>query len=192
MFFIDPYNEPTIEFSEIGGNASDNASLVAYIAAQIAAINNYLARTTTEVTHTGDTNNTKVYSRQIAAGAVTNGDILQMVARVNKAGSNGTFTVRIYFNTSDSLSGATLVAVRDSGASNFNNFLQLSRYFVVRSSTTEVYSTSSTNQSDDNVVTNFGPQDVLIDWSVIQYFIVAVQLTNTSDTVELGMAFLKK
>lgn len=111
----DPIEPGDIEFSEIGGNASDNASLVAYVAAQMAAIGSSfdksLYKLTAEITHTGTTSETLIATFLVPAGTINGSDIIRHRARLTNLIGSSNKTIRIYYNSSNDLGTATSVGL---------------------------------------------------------------------------------
>ena len=147
-----------------------------------------LAQTSPNTTHTGNTNNTLVYSKLISANKVGTGDGLQISTKFTKpSGSAANPTVRIYVNTSASLSGATLLATY--ATTNLNGrFFLVERTANVDGGTTNFLTTTSGALTDSASLATTAPSDVSIDWTVNQYFIVAIQLGNAGDSTTLRMA----
>lgn len=149
-------------------------------------------KTTTDVSHTGDTNNTLVFSQLISGNTITVGDILEYRVKLRKSGTAGILTARVYVNTSASLSGATLIASR-AVASASDNISVFERMPFVKSATnTEDLLATNTTVQTIAVSTTVGVTSSNIDWTVGQYFIIALQLGNSADTGILSGAYLLK
>lgn len=149
-------------------------------------------KTTTDISHTGDTNNTLVFSQLISANTVTVGDVLEYRVKLRKSGTAGILTARVYVNTSASLSGATLIASR-AVASASDNISVFERMPFVKSATnTEDLLATNTTVQTIAVSTTVGVTNSNIDWTVGQYFIIALQLGNSGDTGILSGAYLLK
>ena len=135
------------------------------------------------VTHTGTTANTIVASYLITAGTFEANDFLRFVIQTSQTVNTNVKTLRVYTNTSVSLTGATLIATRlltsASGTA-------LGRDLVFKNSLTSQDISSTTNNHGDNEInTNVFVTSLTIDFTVNQYFIIAVELTNTTDEVVL-------
>jgi hypothetical protein len=135
------------------------------------------------VTHTGTTANTIVASYLINAGTFEANDFLRFVIQTSQTVNTNVKTLRVYANTSASLTGATLMATRlltsASGTA-------LGRDLVFKNSLTSQDISSTTNNHGDNENnTNVFVTSLNIDFTVNQYFIIAVELTNTTDEVVL-------
>lgn len=135
------------------------------------------------VTHTGTTANTIVASYLITAGTFQANDFLRFVIQTSQTVNTNVKTLRVYANTSASLTGATLMATRlltsASGTA-------LGRDLVFKNSLTSQDISSTTNNHGDNENnTNVFVTSLTIDFTVNQYFIIAVELTNTTDEVVL-------
>jgi len=146
-----------------------------------------LAQASPNTTHTGTTNNTLVYSKLISANVVGTGDGLQIATKFTKpSGSLANPTVRIYVNTSASLSGASLLATYVTTNLNGRFFL-VERTANVDGATTNFISATSGALTDSANLSTAAASDVSIDWTVNQYIIVAIQLGNAADSTTLRM-----
>ena len=146
-----------------------------------------LAQASPNTTHTGNTNNTLVYSKLITANTIGTGDGIQISTKFTKpSGSAANPTVRIYVNTSASLSGATLLATY--ATTNLNGrFFLVERTANVDGATTNFLTTTSGALTDSASLATTAPSDVSIDWTVNQYIIVAIQLGNAADSTSLRL-----
>ena len=131
---------------------------------------------------TGTTANTINSSVQILANTISTENIIQIRTKVNKLVSTGTTTIRMYINTSNSLTGATLIATGASmgslGMQSFN------RDFLLIGSLLYCYSPALATASD----VAFAPvTTVTFNPAVLQYLIFAVQNGTTADST----AFLR-
>lgn len=146
-----------------------------------------LASASPNTTHTGNTNNTLVYSKLISANVVGAGDCIQISTKFTKpSGSAVNPTVRIYVNTTASLSGATLLATYLTNNLNGRFFL-VERTANVDGATTNFISSTSGALTDSATLSVNAPSEISIDWTINQYFIVAIQLGNNADSTTLRM-----
>jgi hypothetical protein len=146
-----------------------------------------LATASPNITHTGTTNNTLIYSKLIDANVIETGDTIQFSTKFTKpAGSAANTTVRLYINTSASLSGATLLATY--ATTNLNGrFFLVERTANVDGATTNFIAATSGALTDSASLSTVASSDVSIDWTVNQYIIVAIQLGNAADSTSLRM-----
>jgi hypothetical protein len=131
---------------------------------------------------TGTTANTASTSQRIFVNTTANGNILQVRTKVYKITSTTSSTVRMYINTSNSLTGATLIAT---GAAMATVGIQsFWRDFLISGNQLYCYIPSGASSSDITVgamtLVSFNP-------AVDNYIIFAVQNSATADSV----AFLK-
>jgi len=146
-----------------------------------------LAQASPNTTHTGNTNNTLVYSKLITANTIGTGDGLQFSTKFTKpSGSAANPTVRIYVNTSASLSGATLLATYLTTNLNGRFFL-VERTANVDGATTNFIAAGPGALTDSATLSVNAPSEISIDWTVDQYIIVAIQLGNAADSITLRM-----
>jgi hypothetical protein len=144
-------------------------------------INRAVFKQNTTLSHTGDTSNTLKYSSLIAGGTFNANDLLKFTALIGATSNANAKTFRFYFNTSASLSGATLIATHalSSGALT----IALSRFMVFKNSVSsqEISLASVAFQSEYSALAAV-PSSVSIDFTVNQYIIIAIQLANSGDT----------
>jgi hypothetical protein len=136
------------------------------------------------VTHTGTTANTIVASYLITAGTFEANDFFRFVIQASQTVNTNVKTMRVYTNTSISLTGATLLATRlltsASGTA-------MARDLVFKNSLSAQEISSTTNSHGDNENnTNVFVTQLAINFTVNQYLIIAVELTNASDSVTLN------
>jgi hypothetical protein len=136
------------------------------------------------VTHTGTTANTIVASYLITAGTFEANDFFRFVAVMTATNNANVKTLRVYLNSSISLTGATLIATRlltsSAGAA-------MARDLVFKNSLTSQEILIVTNSAGDNEASaNVGVTSLSVNFVANQYFIVAVELTNSADSVNLN------
>jgi hypothetical protein len=141
---------------------------------------------------TGSTSNTISYSSPLqAANKIAVGDIFRWFSQCRFTGTAGTKTVRYYVNTSNSLSGATLLGTLTTAAASLS--LDFARELGVKSSTvTEVISTTSTNISTAESTNSVALSNVNVDWTQQLYFIIAIQLANSADSGVVSLVKIRK
>jgi hypothetical protein len=142
---------------------------------------------------TGVTTNDLTGSIIVPANTVTvppAGNVVEITARAVKTGTNGTVTIRVYANTTNSLSGATLLASSPAAAA-ANLYVQLSRTAFIGKSPvgTKILQAGGQAYSDDTAFTG-AEATAAVDWTVDQYIILAVQNGSTLDsTIGSGILF---
>tara|TARA_R110000868_G_scaffold393940_1_gene665108 strand:+ start:313 stop:825 length:513 start_codon:yes stop_codon:yes gene_type:complete len=149
----------------------------------------YLFKSTTNSTVVIGTANTISYSNLITANTMLVGDFFQYQLNAVRSGANGSVALRVYFNTSASLTGATLVGTATVAAS---NVVFMSKIVMIKSATnTELNVVTGTVVTRDAQVNNV-PIIANINWTVNQYFIIAFQPTSALDQFWVnGLFFLK-
>jgi len=162
-------------------------SIVIYTPAQN---NNVLRSVTSSTAITGTTSSTLSASYLIPANKILVGDILRYIFQSDKTGSAGVTTLRVYINTSASLSGATLLSTTTTTlASNICN--TISRFFGVKSSSNTLI--SSVTLSYWPAENTFSTSNSLnIDWTIDQYLIIAVQNGSAADSTLISFVDLFK
>lgn len=135
---------------------------------------------------TGTTANTIINSINMT-GFVVDSSLFRIETRCYKTGGAGGYTIRYYYNTSVSLTGATLIAIRGIGSTNtWHHYTR--RVFVVKAdgtgSGTEVINANTGFFSEYSPTTTIDLSNLALNWNSNPcYIICAVQLSNGSDTV---------
>jgi hypothetical protein len=150
------------------GGESSNFSIISLSATNSTAV-------------TGTTADAIVSAILIPANTFSSTGIIDIAARYFKTGTAGNQNVRMYVNTSASLTGATLVANFYSGA---NRQVGAWRTANISSNTINFLSITGTFSSDLASINAVGTS-ATFNTSVDNYIIFAVQLTNTSDSCVL-------
>ncbi len=139
------------------------------------------------VSFTGSLTQTKLMSILIPANTFKAGDLITVEALFGKTGTAGTLTHRLYWNSTDSITGAIQLAIRAVTAA--NRFAFTSRRLSVRTANgggsapevgTELIVTTTGFASEyaSSTVSN-----VALDWTSDSYVMASVQLGNAGDTV---------
>lgn len=135
--------------------------------------------TVTNVSHTGNTSETKSYSISLPANTLRTGDIIEVVWRYRKTGTAGTLTPRIRFGTTDDLAGTVMSTSSINASALYGEF---SRWFIVKSSTSiEAFNSTQTNV-DDVVQSTSAVTNITVDLTVQNYMVFSLQLGNSGDT----------
>jgi hypothetical protein len=132
------------------------------------------------ITHTGTTANTIVASYLIPAGTFQANDFFRFVAAMTTTNNANVKTLRVYTNSSISLTGATLLATRLL-TSLVGTTLARTLCFKNSLSSQEIFSPTVNFGDDENVST--GLNTLSVNFGVNQYLIVAVELANSADSV---------
>lgn len=144
-----------------------------------------LAQSSPNSVRSGDTNNTLMYSKLIYANMVGVGDCIKIITKFTKPSSVANPTIRLYINTSSDLSGASLLATYVTTNANGRFFL-VERTANVDGATTN-FLVATSGALTDSILSTVAPSDITIDWTINQYFIVAIQLGNAADSTTLRM-----
>jgi hypothetical protein len=124
--------------------------------------------------------NTFSSSILVPANSVSLGSVLEFKLRGRKLGSLGTYTIRIYANTANNLTGAVLLGNYTSGQNGANG-QQLIRTAVIKNITTNTEMALATTSSSTDY-TNISMPSIAINWTLNQYIIGAVQNGNATDS----------
>ena len=152
--------------------------------------NKPIADTVNSSTVTGVTTEQLAKSILIPAGTYAPGNIMEVLVRAWKTGLAGTGSVRIYTNTSASLSGATLLGTVTTGAGTLISGL---RNLTIKSATNTSILTATFNSATDVATTNTGtPATLNIDWTVARYILVSLQNASAADSIYVGMVRITK
>ena len=143
---------------------------------------NLIAQSTTDGTLVSLTAvNTLSQSVLIPANTFTVGSIFQLFAVYRFTGTTALKVVRLYVNTTSTLTGATLVGTNSATIIASSLYAIWGKIFVVKSAVnTEVGGTAgNTGLTIEGLAT--AVSNVNIDWTVNQYLIMAIQI-NVADT----------
>lgn len=141
-------------------------------------------------TITGTTSETLLASTLVPANTFSVDDVINLEIRCKRASATSTTSHRIRVNTSNSLSGATSIAL----VQNHNAILMptFSRNLVIKSSTnTEVMGTSATFSTDVGSITS-AISSINIDWTIDQYIIISVQPSASAETNILSYLLIER
>ena len=138
-------------------------------------------QTTAETSVTGTTAETLIDSVLIPANTLAANDIVQIAARTLKT-TAAAGTLRIYINSSGSLSGATLLgSFQMAAASRFAGF---ERQIAVKASgLLEVLAAANTTNTLDETTVNAVETTTTVTLSSDLYLITSMQLGNSGDTM---------
>ena len=157
----------------------------------------YSPKTTTDGSIiTSTTTNTLAGSVLVPANTFAAGDFIRVFARVKKTTTISSTRIRLYANTSNSLSGATQIA--DSNAGQFLQIASLERTFMVKNVTTDTegLEAAATAFTDIDIsgttLQGFTVVSHTIDWTVNQYVIVAVQPNGFTESQRLSGMYVQK
>jgi hypothetical protein len=134
---------------------------------------------------TGTTASTLSKSLLVPANTLKANSMVMLLARAAKTGNAGTIQLRLYWNTTASLTGAILLATTAAGAAS-SVFSQLSRWIPVEVANgtgngTRVF-TATTFASTDFGVSTAAVSTLALDWTVDSYLICAIQNGSASDS----------
>jgi len=137
---------------------------------------------------TGTTDITLMKSVLIPANTYATGDVVKILNRAIRNTSSGTATNFFYINTTNSLTGATLVGIQ----SGSTRFYAMERSLYIKSLTnTETIATASASGSEVGTGIN-GISNLDIDWTVNQYIIAAFQNTLVGQITVMSSLIIQK
>jgi len=125
----------------------------------------------------------------IPANTFTGNGMLEFISRFQKTGTAGASFIRIYKNTSASLTGATLVALFLSA--NSSTLVQGIRTARINSNTLTIWPTSTAVLNDYGTNGNL-PTSTVFNTAVDNYILFCVQLVTATDSVVVEMARVVK
>ena len=134
---------------------------------------------------TGTTAETLSQSLLIPANTFSSNGMLEVLCRMTKIGTAGASNIRIYKNTSNSLTGATLIGSVLTIAGT-NIFSQAVRTFRINSNTLSGFGSTSSGQTDFSSIS--GLLSTTFTTNVDNYILFSIQLVSTSDSANISMA----
>lgn len=136
---------------------------------------------TSQVTHTGTTAKTIILSFLIPANTFTDGDFLNFSAIVAKT-SVTTTTHNLEINTTNTLTGATTIAIAGFGST--NTTMKFKREIVLSGGNAYVLNVSTGTPNDSIVGVNVTPlNQYTYNLAADLYFFITCTLTNTTDSI---------
>jgi hypothetical protein len=138
-------------------------------------------KNTTDGAASSGTTNTFSQSVLVPGNSVALGNVLEFKLRGRKTGALNSYTIRLYANSANNLTGAILLGVYTGGqAGAFGQ--QMVRTGVVKNATTntEMMSVAVTNVATDFQNTTFSA--IAVNWTTDKYIIGAVQNANATDS----------
>ena len=132
------------------------------------------------------TANTFSSSVLVPANSIVVGNAIEFKLRGRKTGGLGIYTIRLYANTTNNLTGAVLLGVFSGGQTGAMG-QQMIRTGVVKNAqtNTEFMSVLVTNVGTDYQNTTF--QNISVDWTSDKYIIGAVQNGNATDSSYISL-----
>ena len=134
---------------------------------------------------TGTTTETLSQSLLIPANTFLGNGILEVICRMTKTGSAGTSGIRIYKNTSNTLTGATLIATNTT-ITGTNIFSQMTRAFRINSNILSGY--GAANSALIDIASISGLLSTTFTTNVDNYILFSIQLANIADSANISMA----
>lgn len=144
-------------------------------------------KNTTDGASSTSTTNTFSQSILIPANSVALGKVLEFKLRGRKTGAANTFTIRLYVNTTNNLSGSPLLLATFLGTATQALSQQIVRTGAVKNVTTntELLAPTTANAATDFQNTTFSA--VAVDWTTQLYLIGATQCTAGTDTALISL-----
>lgn len=138
---------------------------------------------TTGTIVTGTTANTITQSVLIPANTLAANNTLDILARFSKTGSVGGGNYRVYINTSNTLTGATLIATlyQIAGGAVITNHQNIRSFFYNGTNLTGNLSAANISVTDIQQTTTI-PVSVAYNSATAYHLIFAIQLTSTADS----------
>jgi hypothetical protein len=142
-------------------------------------------------TASSGTSNTISISVLIPANTFVVDDVIRINHRVRATGTAAIRETRVYANTSASLTGATLISTASLTSTILSANLQ--RFLAIKNVTTntEVITATASQLTDYNNLTT-AVSTLLINWTVDQYIIFAVNAGNAADSIRASMYSIEK
>ncbi len=147
-----------------------------------------LSKTSDSSTITGTTSNVLLDSLLIPANTFKIG-LSKILIRNKFTGTSGNKTTRIYINTSNSLTGATLIGTYTAGAGALS--VDMGRLAVIKSTTSFEVLNSATTVINSETQSSSAVSTITYNSNQINYLICAIQLGSASDAAINSFIYLK-
>ena len=139
-----------------------------------------LKNTTTSTPVTGTLSQTILFSQLMPANTFKNGDFFNIIlSRVGKVGTAGTLTQTIRINTSNTLTGATVIASNTGTTANLNHII--GRRFSIEGTSLKGFAGGSA--PSDMINSSAAITSYTFDPTVDNYIFEVGQLTDTGDSM---------
>ena len=172
-----------ISFIRINADNSISALNASAFRTAIGAISNVYKDAVPSSAVTGTTAVTILKSYLVTGGTYSANDIIDLPSfKVKKTGTAGTFTQRLYINTSNTLTGAVVIATFTSSSGSILNSKML-RTFTLNGGNLEGYPFTTADLNSDITSRSVAYQTTPLDPANDFYLITTIQLANASDSV---------
>jgi hypothetical protein len=136
---------------------------------------------TTDGAASSGTANTFSQSILVPGNSVVAGNVLEFKLRGRKTGANAVYTIRLYANTTNNLSGSPVLLATYTATLIQALALQTIRTAAVKNVTTNTeMALATTSLASDFANTSFA--SIAVDWTTDKYIIGAVQNSNATDS----------
>lgn len=142
---------------------------------------------TSQTAHTGTTAETIVATSTINGGTFNSSDVMKAIFKCTKGVTTSTVTIRLKINTTNSLSGATQIAILS--VTTALQFAKLKRDYDLFGGTLYGFNFTSSVSSDDITSGTIG-QSTAYNTANTLYFFFTVQLGTSGDSVIPNLANL--
>ena len=132
----------------------------------------------------GTTSETICVDVSIPADTYSVGDIVELLFRFKKTTTDSFSTIRVYVNTSVSLTGATQIAT--AFAFRFDYYSQVRRHLIIKASDDTELINNGADGNDDTIQWQDTPSNLDIDWSVQQYLLITIQNDASSESSRIS------
>ena len=154
---------------------------------------NYLQIVSKDITDstalTGTTAITLMKSILIPANTYATGDVVKILNRAIRNTATGTAINYFYINTTNSLTGATLVGTQSAASRYYANERNL---YIKSTTVSETVDVTNTISSDANVISANANSNLNIDWGVNQYIIAAFQNAAVGNSTVMSSLIIQK
>jgi hypothetical protein len=154
---------------------------------------NYLQIVSKDITDstalTGTTAITLMKSILIPANTYATGDVVKILNRAVRNTATGTANNYYYINTTNSLTGATLIG----GQSSASIFFAMERSLYIKSATnSETLLAASSSSGSEAITSALGASNLNINWAVNQYIIAAFQNAAVGNSTVMSSLIIQK
>lgn len=128
----------------------------------------------------------------INANTLSANDVIKIMASTIKVGTAGTHTLRIRHNTSNTLVGATQIAIVSvTNTANINVTFSRQNLIVTGGNLTTSFPFGNSSLTDINSQLTTAPSSTAFDVTVTNYFFITVVLASASDSISLRFATIQ-
>lgn len=149
---------------------------------------NFINKKNSDTPHTGTTSPTVIHSFEITPGTCQANDVLKFYIRHLSTNNANTKTVKMWANTSNTISGATQLS-NYAYTTNSGGVLPFKRSLIFKNSLSsqKIINTTVTHANDEDSYPNNGDATLTLDFNNSVFIFIEITLANAGDTFTMNL-----